>query len=241
MPNIRVTVWNEYLHELNDPAIAAVYPQGIHGCIAGFLRQAGYEARTATLRQADNGLPQQVLEGTDVLVWWGHMAHQEVAAATVERVYQRVQAGMGLVVLHSGHASQIMHRLMGTNTLDLKWREEGEKEILWCVNPAHPIAAGLADEKIILEHEETYGEPFGIPAPDETVFISWFSGGEVFRSGCCYTRGRGRIFYFQPGHESYPTYYQAPIQQVIVNAVAWAAPQKGPAAVTGHVPQPYIK
>lgn len=240
MKKIKVTVWNEYLHELQSEEIAAIYPEGIHGCIAGFLQAAGMETRTATLRQADNGLPQDVLDATDVLVWWGHIAHGEVDDATVERVYRRVQQGMGLIVLHSGHASKIMHRLMGTDTVELKWRESSDKEILWCVMPSHPIAAGLPDEKIVLEEEETYGEPFGIPTPDELVFISWFSGGEVFRSGCCYYRGLGRIFYFKPGHETFPVYHDKAIQQVITNAVRWAAPSQHPPTVVGHVPEAWV-
>ena len=58
---------------------------------------------------------------------------------------------------------------------------------------------------------------------DNLVFISWHPGGEVFRSGCCFVRG-GRIFYFQPGHETFPIYYQPEIQTVITNAVRWVAP-----------------
>lgn len=232
---IRVTVWNENIHEQQFPEIRAVYPKGIHGCIADFLAQAGFETRTATLQENEHGLTQEVLDHTDVLTWWGHMAHHAVSDEVVERVYRRVQEGMGLIVLHSGHASKIMHRICGTESGILKWREAGEKEILWSVFPGHPICDGLEDEKVILPHEETYGEPFGIPAPDELVFIGWFQGGEVFRSGCCFHRGKGRIFYFQPGHETFPTYHIPAIQKIIANAVKWAAPGNPPPAVTGHV------
>ena len=164
-----------------------------------------------------------MLEDTDVLIWWGHMAHERVADEIVERVHKRVLDGMGLIVLHSGHASKIFQKVCGTNSGMLKWREDVEKEILWVVDPSHPIAAGL-DEKIIIPHEEMYGEHFNIPQPDEQVFISWFEGGEVFRSGCCWHRGKGKVFYFRPGHEVFPIYHQAEIQQVITNAVKWAAP-----------------
>ena len=172
---IRVTVWNEYLHEVQFEEIAAVYPQGIHGCIQAFLEKEGFAVKTAALRQPEHGLTREVLESTDVLIWWGHMAHHEVEDEIVERVYRRVLDGMGLIVLHSGHASKIFQKLCGTDSSRLKWREDGEKEILWVVNPGHPIAAGLG-EKIILEQEEMYGEHFDIPQPDEQVFISWFQG-----------------------------------------------------------------
>lgn len=224
MSSLRVTVWNEYIHELESAEVAAVYPQGIHSCIRDFLREAGHQVGTATLMQPEHGLSQEVLESTDVLVWWGHKAHDKVEDEIVHRVWQRVVAGMGLIVLHSGHASKIFRKVCGTPTGFLRWREVGESEVLWTVEPAHPIAQGIG-EKILIPHEEMYGERFNIPAPDELIFLGWFEGGEVFRSGCTFYRGRGKIFYFQPGHETYPIYFQKEIQQVIKNAVSWAAPQ----------------
>jgi len=235
MNPIRVTVWNEYLHERTEANIAAIYPDGIHGCIAAFLREAGYDVKTATLAEPEHGLTQEVLDNTDVLIWWGHMCHDDVKEEIVKRVYDRVMAGMGIIILHSGHASRIMQKLMGTPSYDLKWRECGEKEILWSIAPNHPIMRGLP-EKIIIEHEEMYGELFNVPEPDELVMISWFEGGYVFRSGMCYKRGLGKMFYFRPGHESFPVYYQKEIQQIITNAVAWAAPQPLPQIVSGHCP-----
>lgn len=237
--SIRVTVWNEYVHETTAPEIAKVYPQGIHGCIAGFLKEAGFETRTATLMQPENGLTQEVLDATDVLVWWGHTAHEKVLDEVVERVYKRVMQGMGLIVLHSGHGSKIFRKLCGTDSGWLKWREAGEQEILWVIDPTHPIVDGL-EEKIIIPHEEMYGENFIIPTPDELVFISWFQGGEVFRSGCTYRRGNGKIFYFRPGHEAFPVYYQKEIQQVIINAVRWAAPGRIPQMVRGQITEPLM-
>lgn len=224
MSAVRVTVWNEYIHEVEVPRIAEIYPEGIHGCIRDFLQEAGHTVQTATLRQPLHGLTDEVLDSTDVLIWWGHAAHDKVEDEVVERVWQRVVAGMGLIVLHSGHASKIFRKVCGTPTGYLRWREAGEQEILWVVEPSHPIAQGI-DQKIIIPHEEMYGERFNIPAPDELVFLGWFEGGEVFRSGCCFHRGRGRVFYFQPGHETFPIYHQPEIQQVIKNAVLWAAPQ----------------
>ena len=219
----RVTVWNEYRHELENPKVSAVYPQGIHRAIADGLTAHGFQnVKTATLDEPEHGLTGEVLNDTDVLVWWGHKAHGEVQDEVVERVLARVLGGMGLIVLHSGHFSKVFKRLMGTGC-DLKWRESTDKERLWVVNPAHPIAAGVG-EYIELAAEEMYGEHFDIPAPDELIFVSWFTGGEVFRSGCTFTRGSGKVFYFRPGHETYPTYFHEGVQRVIANAAAWAAP-----------------
>jgi trehalose utilization protein len=228
----RVTVWNENRHEKKNPAVAALYRDGIHGAIAAGLQGHGFEVRTATLDEPEHGLTKDVLENTDVLTWWGHLAHGDVSDEVVERVCQRVLEGMGLIVLHSGHFSKVFKKLMGT-TCDLKWREGNDKERLWVVAPGHAIAAGLG-EHITLDAEEMYGEHFDIPVPQELVFVSWFTGGEVFRSGCCYTRGAGRIFYFRPGHETYPTYHNAQVQQVIANAVRWAAPTPGTTPMYGN-------
>jgi len=223
MSDLRVTVWNEFRHEKSHAEVQAVYPDGIHAAIAAGLKEHGIShVRTAWLDQPDNGLSDEVLAETDVLTWWGHMAHKEVADATVERVQERVLAGMGLIVLHSGHHSKIFKKLMGTSC-SLRWREAGENERIWVVSPGHPIAAGLS-EYIDLPHVEMYGEHFDIPAPDELVFVSWFKGGEIFRSGCCFRRGHGKIFYFRPGHETFPIYFNADVRQVLANAVRWAAP-----------------
>ncbi|MFA9458566.1 ThuA domain-containing protein [Halalkalibacter sp. AB-rgal2] len=218
----RVTVWNENRHENKNPVVRDIYPEGIHGAIANALKGAGYDTKTATLDEPEHGLTDDVLNETDVLIWWGHLAHDEVADEVVENVKKRVLEGMGLIVLHSGHFSKIFKSLMGTSC-DLKWREADDKERLWVVDPSHPIVKGVG-EYIELEKEEMYGEHFDIPAPDQLVFVSWFEGGEVFRSGCTYQRGNGKIFYFRPGHETYPTYHNEQIQRVISNAVEWAAP-----------------
>jgi len=218
---LNVTIWNEYRHEKKNETVASIYPKGIHSAIAEGL-DADAEVTFATLDDEEHGLTDEVLAKTDVLIWWGHVAHNEVKDDIVQKVHQRVLQGMGLIVLHSGHFSKIFKKLMGTSC-DLKWREADDKERVWVVNPAHPIAAGLG-EYFELPKEEMYGEHFDIPAPDELVFVSWFEGGEVFRSGCCYTRGNGKVFYFRPGHETYPTYYDENVRKVISNAVKWAAP-----------------
>ena len=226
--SLRITVWNEFQHEKQHEEVRKVYPDGIHKVIAAGLEAHGFEnVRTATLDEPEHGLTEEVLANTDVLTWWGHMAHGRVEDEIVDRVHQRVLEGMGLIVLHSGHFSKIFRKLMGT-TCSLRWREANDNERIWVVEPGHPIADGLGPY-IDIPAEEMYGELFDIPAPDTLVFISWFKGGEVFRSGCCYHRGRGKIFYFRPGHETYPTYYQAEVQRVIANAAHWAAPSNGPA------------
>lgn len=218
---IKVTVWHEFAHEKIDENVRKIYPDGMHIAIKNFLKD-DFEVRTATLDDEECGLTKEVLDNTDVLIWWGHMAHGKVPDEVVDRVYDAVLSGMGLIVLHSGHHSKIFKKLMGT-PCNLSWREDGDMERIWVVNPAHPIAKGL-DSYFEIEHEEMYGEPFRIPEPEETVFLGWYEGGEVFRSGVTYHRGNGKIFYFQPGHESYPTYYNKNVQTVIKNAVNWAAP-----------------
>jgi len=223
---IKVTIWNEYRHEREEPEIAAIYPDGLHAAIGNGLKSDDFRVRFATLDEPEHGLTDEVLADTDVLTWWGHKAHREVDDAIVARVQRRVLDGMGLVVLHSGHHSKIFKTLMGT-TCNLKWREANDKERLWVVNPSHPIVDGIG-EYIELPQEEMYGEFFDIPQPDDLIFVSWFTGGEVFRSGCCYQRGQGKIFYFRPGHESYPTYHNEEVLRVIANGVRWAAPVAGP-------------
>lgn len=231
---IRVTVWNEFKHEQVHEEVRKVYPQGIHAVIAEGLNAAeqGFAVRTATLPEPEHGLTQEVLDATDVLIWWGHMAHGDVDDNIVNRVHERVMNGMGLVVLHSGHFSKIFKKLMGTGC-NLKWREANEKERIWTVDPSHPIAEGIP-EYFELKPEEMYGEHYDIPAPDELIFVSWFEGGEVFRSGCTFRRGQGKIFYFRPGHETYPTYYHPIVRRVIANGAKWAAPSNVARPVRGN-------
>ena len=220
---LRALVWGENRHEKKNPKVAALYPDGMHETIASNLRtHSDFEVSTAWLDQPEHGLTDEVLDKTDVLIWWGHMAHAEVKDEIVAKVKTRVLEGMGLIVLHSGHYAKIFKALMGT-TCSLKWRESTDKERLWNLAPHHPITQGIGDYFEIAA-EEMYGEPFGIPTPDELIFVSWFTGGEVFRSGATWQRGNGKVFYFRPGHETYPTYHQKEVQTVIANAVRWARP-----------------
>jgi trehalose utilization protein len=221
MAEIRVTVWNEFRHEKTDAAVKKVYPDGIHAAIAKTMKAAGLDARTATLDEPSHGLTDDVLNKTDVMTWWGHMAHHEVKDEIVRKVQARVLEGMGLIVLHSGHFSKIFRALMGTNC-SLRWREAAEKERLWNIEPSHPITEGIGPY-FELPNTEMYGERFDIPTPDKLIFISWFEGGDVFRSGCCWERGHGRIFYFRPGHETFPIFHDKNVQKVLVNAARWAA------------------
>jgi len=219
---IRVTVWNEFIHERTDDRVKAIYPDGMHKLIADYLNaQEGIAARMASLEQPEQGLPDEILDSTDVLIWWGH---EEVRDDLVAKVHKRVLQGMGLIPLHSAHYSKIFRRVLGTEC-SLKWREAGEKERLWNLEPSHPITQGIG-EYFELPCAEMYGEPFDIPTPDKLLFISWFQGGEVFRSGCCWERSNGRIFYFRPGHETYPIYHDDTVKRVIANAVRWAAPRR---------------
>lgn len=224
-PPVRVLVWNEFLHERtpDDPA-AEIYSAGIHAVLASSLRDHGCEVKTATLEEPECGLSGRALAEIDVVVWWSHYAVERVTWSAAERLRRRVLEGVGLVVLHSGHMARPFSLLMGTSCR-LKWRESWARERIWTVDPTHPIAAGVP-EYFELASEEPYGEPLDVPPPDELVFLSWFSSGEAFRSGLCYRRGRGRIFYFRPGHEAFPTYYDANVQRIVGNAVEWAAQPK---------------
>ena len=224
---LRITVWNEFVHEQQHQQVRDIYPQGIHAAIVEGLTPffgESAEFRTATLEQPEHGLGQDLLDDTDVLLWWGHAAHDQVQDEVVDRIHRRVLKGMGLMPLHSAPLSKIFVKLMGTSCM-LRWREAGEMERLWIVNPSHPIVEGLEDEYFELPSTEMYGEFFDVPPPDELITISWFEGGEVFRSGMTFRRGKGRIFYFRPGHETFPIYRHPQVLQILANAIRWAAPQ----------------
>ena len=234
---IRVTMYNEFYHEKTKENVKAIYPNGMHGAIKEYLDAEGsFEPmRVATLEMPEHGLTQEVLDNTDVLLWWGHVKHNDVSDEVVERVLRRVKDGMGFIALHSAHASKPFRALMGTDSHLLRWRESDDLARMWVVDYAHPIVNGIGDY-FELKGEETYGEHFDIPQPDDLIFITWFSGGEVLRSGCTFHRGQGRIFYFQPGHETYPTYYNENVRKVIANAIKWAYNPGARPVGTGHFP-----
>ena len=240
---IRVLVWNEFYHEKVEEDARRIYPNGIHETIADFLRCDDIEVKTATLDDSNCGITKEILDETDVLLWWGHVKHSDVPDEVAALVQNAVLSGMGAIFLHSAHHSKPFTRLMGTPA-NLTWRESGDSERLWVIEPAHPITRGI-DRCFFLEHEETYGEPFTIPSPDRLLLIGNFSGGEVFRAGCLYNRGNGKVFYFQPGHETFPTYHVPEVQTVIRNAVRFLAPTYREFTGCPHVrkitdPEPYV-
>ena len=220
---MKVVIWNENYHEKTKPIVTENYPGGIHGYLKSVLECDDVEVTTATLDDPECGLTDELLDETDVLIWWGHMKHHMVPDAVVARVHAHVLAGMGIIVLHSGHFSKIFKKLMGTSGT-LKWRAQ-DRERIWTIKPNHPIAEGV-DETFVLDPEEMYGERFDIPEPEEVIFLGWFKGGEVFRSGCTWTRGHGKVFYFQPGHETNTAYKNENVQKILKNAVRWACPIK---------------
>ena len=219
---IKVTVFNEFRHEKKDQKAKDIYPNGIHSALKEALECDEILIKTVTLDDENCGITDELLEDTDVMLWWGHLAHHEVPDEIAQKVKEAVLRGMGMVFLHSAHHSKPFKMLMGTSC-NLTWRENGDRELLWVCNPAHPIAKGI-DRFIHIEHEETYGEPFGIPEPDELIFIANFEGGEVMRGGCCWRKENGKVFYFQPGHETFPIYYNKDVIKVIKNAINWAKP-----------------
>ena len=218
---IKVSIFNEFLHEKIDEAVRALYPDGIHGQLRKALESDEITVRTFTLDTV-NDLTKEVLDDTDVLLWWGHVGHHLVPDEVAARVRDAVQGGMGAIFLHSAHHSKPFKLLMGTSG-NLAWRESGDKARVWNLSPAHPIAQGIG-RYFLEDKEETYCEPFDIPTPDDLVFATWYEGGELMRTGCCWNRGRGKVFYFQPGHETYPVYYNEDVLRVIKNAVYWAKP-----------------
>jgi trehalose utilization protein len=246
---IRVTVWGENRHEQINPVVRGIYPDGMHATIAGGLRDLlGDEVvvDTRVLDDPEHGMTEATLAATDVLLWWGHTAHEEVSDEVVERIQRHVLEGMGIIVLHSGHHSKIFRRLMGT-TCSLRWRNDGsDRELVWTVSPRHPIAEGVP-QPLVIPGQEMYGEFFDIPDPDELIFLSTFTGGEVFRSGITYRRGYGRVFYFSPGDEVYPVYHHPGVQRVLANGVRWARPTRAresylvtPMYLPGNFDQPML-
>ena len=243
MPSI--TIWNEFMHEQAESDYGKLcrkhYPKGIHAYLRRVLRPEleGCTIRAVSLDMPENGLTDKVLNKTDVLVWWGHMAHDKVPDELVDRIQKRIFGGMGLVVLHSGHMSKIFRRMLGT-PCTLRWREIGERERVWVCDPAHPIAQGVP-ETFAIEQTEMYGEPFGIPNDGHVVFMSWYAGGNVFRSGVTFQRGLGKIFYFAPGHETLPIYHNPAVQRVLANGIRWCRPAigVGDAPVCPHEREPF--
>ena len=220
---IRVLVWSEFT-ESND-----VYPQGIHGEIAGYLNtDPNIIARTTELADEDCGVGEKILGDTDVLFWWGHEKHELVDDDAVERVVRKVrEEGMGFVSLHSSLTSKPFIALMGTSCKIGSFRVDGEMERVHVVAPHHPIADGVRD--FVITETEMYGEPFDVPNPKEVIFESVFQDNPLYSTttwrfcGCTWDVWDGRVFYFRPGHETYAIYRDENIQRILLNASYWAA------------------
>lgn len=218
---IKVTIWNENYHEKTMPEMLEIYPKGLHGAIADILSvEKDFTVRIATQDQPNYGLTDEILDDTDVLIWWGHAIQNDIPDSLASNIASRVQKGMGLIALHSSHYAKPFRALIGSGSCTLRSRNS-DYERLWCVSPAHPIAKGIPSY-IELGTEEVYCEHFNIPEPDELVFLGWYRGGEIFRSGCCWRRGFGKVFYFQPGHETFASFHNKYIKRILINAVRWA-------------------
>jgi trehalose utilization protein len=240
---IRVLVWDEDATHVS----AGVYPENIRGAVADGLIELGGErvrVRTASLADPEQGLSAAALAATDVLIWWGHVRHSEVADDAVGRIVEHVcRRGLGFIALHSAHYSKPFKQILNcTGHLKGGWREDEQPEEIRVCAPHHPITHGVHD--FALAQEEMYGAPFDVPPPAAVVLQSFFpAGGEYFPSGLIWTvgtgvdrtfasgpgrgigqgEGIGRVFYFRPGHESVPTYFNLDVRRILYNGVRWAA------------------
>jgi len=231
---INVLIWCEYVSDRDNPDAVKVYPEGIHKQLYDFLSKVNeYNVITATLHEPDFGLSDQRLEWADVIIWWGHGAHDKVPDEVADRVVDAIHRGCGFIPLHSSHNSKPFKKLMGT-VCNLRWRAD-DRERIYTIAPHHPIAFNVPDF-FEIPNEEMYGERFDIPAPAEIIFLGWFAGGELFRSGITYDRGFGKIFYFQPGHETCPTFMIPEVQQIIINAVSWASKKEQRSRLDSSLP-----
>lgn len=235
MDKIRVTVWSEGIDAELEPRAIALYPDDINTYLAGFLKgNADFEVRCRDISQPENGMGQDIIDGTDVLLWWSHLYDDQVSDEVVDRIVDAVLDGkMNLALLHAGIHSKIGTKLLGKNSTTGKYREVGEMERMWVIDRGHPVVAGLEKEYLEFPDSEMYGEPYGMPTPDEIVFISWFEGGEVLRSGVSWHKGAGRVFYLAPGHEEFPVYANPELQKVMANMIRWLRPVAGP-PITFH-------
>lgn len=237
---IRVTFWHEFRHEKTKPAAMALYPDGLHAYLKSVLECDDIEITLAALDDPNQGITDELLENTDVLMWWGHAYHNEVDDELVEKIRQRVYAGMGFLPLHSAHHSKPFQRIIGC-TGNLRWGRN-QKAIIWNLAPWHPIAQGVPMSFQLTE--ELYSEPFYIPKPDEIIFGTWFEDGNLFRGGLTFRRGLGKIFYFHTGHETVDSLKNENVHRIIKNAIYWCAPDAKADFYTGetfHQTEPIVK
>ncbi len=263
---LKVLVWDE-----QQDAQKQVYPNYLGNWIAEYLnKQEGVVTRSVSLKDADQGLADENIEWADVVIWWGHQKHNQVADAPVGKIVERIKSGQcGLIALHSAHWSKVfkaamyerfkqdvLARLPATvdkSKVDFVKKKEGKPEVLSEEDkdgrhvvtvvapncglggvradgapghletklPDHPIAKGVP-AKFDVKQTEMYNELFTVPEPDAVVFFETWDKGEKFRSGCCWALGQGRVFYFRPGHETYPVFHQEETLKVVHNAVLWS-------------------
>lgn len=278
--SIRVVVWDE-----QQPAQKQAYDGRFLGeHIAAYLQKSPeFSVKSVKLDDPEQGLPNELLEQTDVLIWWGHIRNRDVRPELGKRIVERVKAGkLALITLHSAHWSQPFIQAMyerstsdalaalpeaqrktakieytypagyvvpkqeapltpsskvetnadGSITLPIKlplcvfsaYRADGKPGHVHTLLPQHPIAAGIP-ENFDIPQTEMYDEPFHVPAPDAVVFEERWDKGEHFRSGCVWNVGKGKVFYFRPGHETYPVYKQDVPLKILENAARWLASQ----------------
>lgn len=229
---MNITIFNEYHPNEHTGKAEKNYPGGIHIALKSIFESQEYDVVTATQEQACNGLTDEILDNTDVLLWWSKNWDNELLNSVADKVVSRIREGMGAVFLHSAKNSKPFLRLTGTTsaTAPVSWKEPGESERLFVVSPAHPIAEGIPSGYVI-PNEEPYCEYFDIPKPDDIVFLGGFGNGMCIRAGVTFTRGAGKIFFFQPGHDSFPVYNDKVIRRIILNAVNWAKPVAKPAPI----------
>jgi len=227
----QVVVWSEGTANV-DPASKGVYPDDINTAIAEGLKPLaanGWEIVKASLNDPDQGLSDARLDRTDVLIWWGHKKHGEVKDELVSKIVSRVKAGhMGFIGTHSAHFSKPLKALLGTPCSWAEYKADGTSAEIIVKEPNHPICKGVKDFK--LPKIERYGEPFAVPTPEAVPLDGLYTrpDGQTQpgRMGLCWTIGKGKVFYFTPGHETYNDYYRPEVRRIFVNAVEWAAPAK---------------
>lgn len=217
--SVNALVWSEGT-EPED-----VYPRGVRGPIADYLsEETDIEARTRSIEDEDQGVSGDDLEWADVILWWGHLRHDDVTDETVDRIEEHVREnGVGFVSLHSAHYARPYKRLIGmSGDLGGHRLTDDESEYVEVCAPDHPIAEGVDD--FTLPEVEMFGEPYDIPEPETVVLHSEYSeGDEEFRSGVTFEFGEGRGFYLRPGHEEFEIYLDDNIQRIVTNATRWAA------------------
>ena len=227
----RVVVWSEGTANV-DPGSKKVYPNDINAAIAEGLKPLearGWEIVTASLKDPEQGITDELLKGTDVLIWWGHKKHGDVKDELVARIVQRVkEEGMGFISTHSSHFAKPYKKIMGSPCTWREYKADGTSVKVIVKEPNHPITKGVKD--FSLPKIERYSEPFGVPEPESVPLDGLYTKPdgktEPGRMGLCWTIGKGKVFYFTPGHETYDDYFRPEVRQIFCNAVEWAASAK---------------